>query len=268
MSASRVVLLTPGGVFTQRLRQALRQRGAAPVAWLVYPPERRAAGRGGALLGPLRALARRLRRRAEWAGGNGADTVAFTGPLNSPRMAEDLRRLRPEVLVLARCGLVGEALLSIPARGVVNVHPALLPWVRGNSPLAHSLLREVALGATAFRVDPGIDTGAVLARRLVPVAGGESAAELREGMMQLWVQMSAEVVVAAQAGTLAAGEAQTQRFPLCRTVTDPEQLAEVERRVAAGMPRALFERWSALCAGPELALPAGAQPEWMVPAQP
>jgi methionyl-tRNA formyltransferase len=172
-------------------------------------------------------------------------------------MADDLRGVAPDVLVLARCGLLDPHLLSIPREGVVNVHPGLLPWIRGNSPLANSLLRGVPLGSTAFRVDAGIDTGAVIERRLVPVTGTETVDELREGMFRLWVEMTADLVAAAAEGRIAPGTAQGGRFPICRTIPQPAGSA------AAATAKALFDRWSALCDPGALSLPPAADADFL-----
>jgi methionyl-tRNA formyltransferase len=251
----RVVVLSPGGAFTSALLALLAERGSAADALLLYDPG--AAG-GRRFLLPARWLSRRVRRRLAARPAGGAARVVFTGALNGARMTDDLRRLRPDVVVLAHSGLVKPPVLEIAGEGVVNVHPGLLPWIRGSSPLANSLLRRVPLGCTAFRVDAGIDTGPIVARRLVRVRGGETAAELRDALFGLWVEMTADLVGAARAGALPPGFAQAERFPLCRTLPPSERRTAVEEALRAGEPAALFERWRPLCHPSDLSLPAGA----------
>lgn len=246
----RVVLLSPGAAFTADVLAGLHQRGARVHAVVIYPPPRPRRP-----LALARWLAGRARLRASRRFRVATGRVVFTGELNGSRMARDLARLAPDVLVLTRCGLVRPDILAIPREATVNVHPGLLPWIRGNSPLAHSLLREVALGSTAFRVDAGIDTGAVLERRLLRVAGPESVADLRAALYRLWAEMTVDLAAAALAGPLPPGHWQTERFPLCRTVSDAD--AGVDDAVRRGVARALFDRWSALC-DPPLHLPADA----------
>ena len=259
-----VVVLSPGGTFASALLALLAQRGTVADTLLLYAPgvarEWRSAPPARRLLGlpllPLRWVSRRVRRRLARLP-EGAARVVFSGTLNGRRMARDLRRLRPDVVVLAHCGLVAPHLLAAAREGVVGVHPALLPWVRGNSPLASSLLRRVPLGCTAFRVDAGIDTGPILARRLVPVGGGETAAELRDALFRLWVEMTAGLVAAAAAGELGEGSAQGERFPLCPTLAGDEGRRVVEEALRRGEPKALFELWRPLCLPPDISLPAG-----------
>jgi len=173
-------------------------------------------------------------------------------------MASDLRRLEPDVVVLARCAVILEPhVLSIPREGVVNVHPGLLPWIRGNSPVTHSVLRGVPLGASAFRVDPGIDSGPVLERRLLPVRGDESVAQLWAALQRLWMEMTADLVRAALAGPLPPGTPQPRRFALCRTAA-PDERDAAEAAAARGEARALFERWLPLTHPADLSLPLDA----------
>jgi methionyl-tRNA formyltransferase len=169
-------------------------------------------------------------------------------------MLRDLRRLRPGVVVLANAGLVSAEVITVPAEGVVNVHPGLLPWVRGNSPIANGLLAGVPLGCTAFRVDSGIDTGPLLLRRLLPVSGGESLDQLREALRAQWVGMTADLVEQA-ARRLPAGSTQHGRYPLGPALP----LDAAEDAVRRGEAAALFTRWRAHC-DEALVLPADADP--------
>lgn len=263
----RVVLLTGGGRFVHELAALLAERGVRVDALVTYVPSLAAEWRGTMsaarrarwlALAPLRWASRRVKARARAPRADAFRRRVFTGAVNGRAMARDLRRLRPDVVVLARCAhILAPGLLEIPAEGVVNVHPGLLPWIRGNSPIAHSVHRQVPLGASAFRVDRGIDTGAVLERRLVPVHGTESVAGLWEAIHRVWVEMTADLVQAALEGPLPGGTPQPERFPLCRDATEAERRA-VRDAVRQGAARTLFERWRPLCHGDRLTLPPDA----------
>ena len=263
----RVVLLTPGGKLVEAVLAELARRGApAPPVLLYRKAADRDFRRARTAAGRARALARlpllwiRARSAERTHARALVETCALerTGTLAGARVERNLRRLAPDVVVLAHCDLVVPRLLAIAREAVVNVHPALLPWIRGNSPIGNSLLRGVPLGATAFRVDAGIDTGAILGRRLVPLRGGETLPQLRDALFQLWVEMTADVVEAARSGALPAGEAHAGRFPLCRSITSPTELAAVDAAVAEDRARALFDRWAPACEAPGFTLPSGA----------
>jgi uncharacterized membrane protein len=250
----RVVILSPGGAFTVNLLAGLAARGITADALLLYRPSlarewRTARARGWlpACTVPARWLARRIRDRAGGRYGGGAGAAVFTGALNGARMTRDLRRLRPDVVVLARCMLLAPHVLAVPREGTVNVHPGLLPWVRGNSPIGNSLLRGVPLGSTSFWVDAGTDTGRIIERRLVPVAGGEALPALRQALHRLWVEMTVDAVAAARAGTLPPGTAQAGRFPLCRELSAPGEVRAIEDAVRRDTARILLDAWRPRC---------------------
>lgn len=258
---NRVVVLSSGGEFTHRLLDTLDARGTSLHALVVYVPPVRAKTLRERLIAPSRRLRRALRLRVDRRLRR-APRVVFTGALNSAAMKDDLRRLAPDAVVLARCGLVDRELLAIPPHGVVNVHPGLLPWIRGNSPFGNALLRAVPLGGTAFRVDPGVDTGALLQRRLLAVRGGEGLAALRDALFALWVEMTADWIEAALAGPLPDGSPQVGRFPVCREIGDVARNAAVADAVATGTAKALFDRWAPLCDPADLSLPPDAEADF------
>lgn len=251
----RLVILSNGDPLLRDLLAALEAQGVRPSALVLYPAsplrEWRALPwprRIPALpLVPLRWLRRRLRLVPSRERRGRVERVVVTGPLNGRAMERDLRRLRPDVVCLAFGGILSPAILSIPAETTVNVHTGLLPWIRGSGAVANSILRAIPLGCTSFRLDPGIDTGPVLARRLVPVRGGETVEELKTAVRALWLEMTAGLVHDAMRGPLPAGTVQPARFPLCRAVRDPASHAAVDAAVRAGVPKAAFEAWRPFC---------------------
>jgi methionyl-tRNA formyltransferase len=249
----RVVFLSSGGTFPRDVLAALDRRGGRVDAHLVYSGVAGAPASGGTA---FRRAARALRDRLDSRLRTAARETVFTGPLNGPRMASDLARLRPSVVILGRCALIDPRILEIPAEATVNVHPGLLPWIRGNSPLGNSLLRWIPLGCTAFRVDAGIDTGKLLDRRLVPIVGGETIEEIRDSLYALWVQMTADLIPLVRDG-VPPGIDQPRRFPICHTLAGPAHPAVAEA-IANGRPLALLRRWAPLCDGLRLPLDAEA----------
>ncbi|MGH8969581.1 MAG: methionyl-tRNA formyltransferase [Actinomycetes bacterium] len=111
------------------------------------------AGRGRRLTGsPVAA-------RAEEAG------VELLKPerVGDPQFLDRLRGLAPDCApVVAYGALVPPGALEIPPYGWVNLHFSLLPAWRGAAPVQHALLHgDDVTGATAFRLEEGLDTGPV-----------------------------------------------------------------------------------------------------------
>jgi len=103
-----------------------------------------------------------------------------------PAFLAQLRELKPDVGVVVAYGhILKPALLALPPRGMVNVHPSLLPELRGPAPVEWAIVRGYEkTGVTIMQLDAGMDSGPVLHQlphHIDPEAtGGELAAHLAE----------------------------------------------------------------------------------------
>ena len=100
--------------------------------------------------------------------------------MRDPEVGERLRRLDPDLIVVVAYGqIIPRDVLSIPARGVVNVHASLLPLHRGASPVAHAILAgERETGVTIMKMDEQLDHGPLLAVQATPIGETEDAVAL------------------------------------------------------------------------------------------
>lgn len=80
---------------------------------------------------------------------------------------------------------------------VINLHISLLPWNRGKDPNLWSFLEDTPKGVSIHRIDPGIDTGPLLAQREVFLDDAEtlrtSYAKLSESIEGLFREVWPEV---------------------------------------------------------------------------
>jgi methionyl-tRNA formyltransferase len=61
----------------------------------------------------------------------------------------------------------------LPKFGCVNVHASLLPRWRGASPIYSAILAgDPKTGVTIMRMDEGVDTGAILSVKEIPIDQG------------------------------------------------------------------------------------------------
>ncbi len=75
--------------------------------------------------------------------------------------------------------IAGQAVLDAPGRGVLGIHPTLLPEGRGRAPIPWAILKGLEqTGVTLFKLDAGVDTGEILAQEVLPLAPQETAATL------------------------------------------------------------------------------------------
>lgn len=84
----------------------------------------------------------------------------------NPRFADEVAALSPDIIVVAAYGkFLPPDFLEIPLHGCLNVHPSLLPKYRGASPIQAALLAgEKSTGVTVILMDPGMDSGDIVAQ--------------------------------------------------------------------------------------------------------
>ena len=105
-----------------------------------------------------------------------------------------LRELRPDIGVVVAYGhILKPELLRLPPRGMVNVHPSLLPELRGAAPVEWAIIRgHETTGVTIIQLDAGMDSGPILHKiphRIEPdLTGGELSAHLAEVGAQALVE--------------------------------------------------------------------------------
>lgn len=137
--------------------------------------------------------------RAERAG---IPTFVKTVDTHDSRDAWDLALARavagfePDLVVLAGfMKLVSPEFLSRFEHRVVNTHPALSPAFPGTKGPADALDYGVKVtGCTLFVVDPGVDTGQIIAQRVVDVLDDDTPATLHERIKVAERDMLVDVV--------------------------------------------------------------------------
>jgi methionyl-tRNA formyltransferase len=222
------------GPFAVPILDALAADPRLDLVAVVTAPDR-PAGRGK-LLRPTPVA---LRAQATW--------VPLLKParLREPEAAGQLGALRPDLGVLADYGqIVPRAILDLPARGILNIHPSLLPRHRGATPIAATIAAgDDRAGVTIIRMDDGIDTGPIVARQSWPLEGVERAPELEARAARAGAELLSRTIESWLAGTAPeipqtpTGASVTRPFRRGDGRLDPDRPAvELERQVRALQP--------------------------------
>lgn len=70
------------------------------------------------------------------------------------------------LFVVASYGkIIPKEILNIPEHGTLNIHPSMLPRLRGPSPIQELILREETPGVTIIKLDEKVDHGPILAQK-------------------------------------------------------------------------------------------------------
>jgi methionyl-tRNA formyltransferase len=155
VSAWRVVIVTRVFPVAVGFDATLRELGHEPVALLTV---RDTSGRyGGFELGPM------LNELP-------AD-LSILMPATRSAIAPLLASVQPDLVVcMGFPWKVPPEALAVPPLGWLNSHPSLLPRHRGPVPIAWAIRGgDDEFGITFHRMEPELDTGAILAQRALPV---------------------------------------------------------------------------------------------------
>jgi len=94
---------------------------------------------------------------------------------NAPDFVAAVRSLAPDLLLSVQYDrILKPPLLAVPGRGAYNLHFGPLPRLRGCFPTKWAILGDEPAGVTLHAIDPGIDSGDVVAQVLVPLAADET----------------------------------------------------------------------------------------------
>lgn len=96
--------------------------------------------------------------------------------------------------------LVPDAVLAIPREGVLNLHPAFLPYNRGWHTPSWAILDESPIGATLHFMDAGLDTGDIVHQRRLEPDPGDTADTLYQRLKAMELQVFEEAWPSLAAG--------------------------------------------------------------------
>ncbi|MBQ6582913.1 MAG: methionyl-tRNA formyltransferase [Mogibacterium sp.] len=204
---------------------------------VVTQPDRRGS-RGRMEYSPVKQLAMK----------HGIDVLQPVSVRKEPECMDLLEDLAPDMIVAAAFGqILPQRVLDIPVYGCINVHGSLLPALRGAAPVQYAVLQGLPeTGITIMRMDRGMDTGDMIAKASVPVAGMR-AGELMDQLAQIGADLLVRTIPSIVNGTAVyekQDDALADYAPMIRKtdgLTDFNEPAEVlVRKIAA------FDPWPGL----------------------
>jgi methionyl-tRNA formyltransferase len=116
--------------------------------------------------------------------------------LNDPTVLSALADAQPDVIAVVAFGqFLPRAVRDLPPLGCVNVHASMLPKYRGAAPINWALIAgEAETGVTIMRVEEGMDTGAILLQRAIPIAPEDDAGSLHDRLADLGASALADAL--------------------------------------------------------------------------
>jgi len=90
--------------------------------------------------------------------------------------------------------LFTKEIIKLPKIGVLNLHPAYLPFNRGWHTPSWAIYESTPFGATLHWVDEGIDSGDLALQKLIPVSWSDTAHTLYQKVLQCEIELLKEAI--------------------------------------------------------------------------
>ncbi len=226
MDRTRAIFFGSGAFAVPVLEALASSLDVALVAVVSAPP--RPAGRTGVPAAtPVSRAAGRLGTR-----------LLTPDHLRDPEAVAEIAALSPGLGVLSDYGqIVPAALLELPAHGILNLHPSLLPRHRGATPIPAAILAgDAETGVTMFRMDAGLDTGPIVAAERVRLTGAEDAPGLEALLAEVAAGLVRRTLRSWLRGELVAVP------QLSNGITQTRPLRREDGRLDPHLPAAVLER--------------------------
>jgi len=86
--------------------------------------------------------------------------------------------------------IAGPGVIRAPRRGVLGIHPTLLPVGRGRASIPWAILKNLdKTGATLFKLDEGVDSGPIVAQKEIPLDDRTTATTLYQDVNRAHVEL-------------------------------------------------------------------------------
>ncbi len=128
----------------------------------------------------------------------------LAGELNLPiiqpeklrEATEQLKIWNPDVIVVAAFGqILKKEVLDLPKFGCINVHASLLPRWRGAAPINAAILAgDEETGVTIMKMDEGLDTGPMLAKKSIRLTPDDTAGSVFQTLSTLGAELLIETL--------------------------------------------------------------------------
>lgn len=113
----------------------------------------------------------------------------YAAPHNSPETIRILKDHRIELGLIAGARILKSDIIEACGKGIVNLHPGLIPEARGLDTLLWSIRNDIPLGVTAHLIDSRVDAGQLLLKRTIKIYRDDTLFDLAERLNETQIDM-------------------------------------------------------------------------------
>jgi len=160
---------------------------------------------------------------------------------NNAEFRARLEAIAPDAIVVVAYGrIIPPWMLSLPRLGCINLHASLLPKYRGAAPIQWAVaMGETVTGNTTMLLEEGLDTGPILLQQEIPIAPGQTAAELFDVLAKAGAPLVVKTLAGLDDRTITPRRQDDSGATLAPILTRDDGRMDFEKYTA----RELWNRW-------------------------
>lgn len=172
--------------------------------------------------------------------------------LKAPEVIAELKKRAPTVGVLVAYGkIVPKAVIDLFPKGILNVHPSLLPRWRGATPIQAAIRAgDEVTGVTVILIDEDVDHGPILGQRTVRIDASEDYRILHDRLAAEAAELLGEVLPQWLAGKISAKAQDPSKATFCQKLASDagridwsRPAVDIDRQVRALNPEPGTYTW-------------------------
>lgn len=99
------------------------------------------------------------------------------------------------LLIIGWSQIAGEKIIDSVKKGVLGIHPTLLPKGRGRAPIPWAIIKNLKYtGATLFKINKDIDNGDIVSQKKIKIQKNETATTLYNKIDNLQIQLVRKII--------------------------------------------------------------------------
>jgi len=122
------------------------------------------------------------------------DKIWLSNQLRDPDTLDAIRTVQPDLGISAFFGcILKPEMINVFPKGCINLHSAFLPYNGGWHTNVWPIIDGTPAGVTVHYIDPGVDTGDIIAQRRIPVEPTDTGGSLHEKITRDQVELFKEI---------------------------------------------------------------------------
>lgn len=157
--------------------------------------------------------------------------IYITDDINSEQCNSILNFLNPDLIVFEGSKIIRNTIFEIPKYGMLNVHLAILPYLRGCSCMEWSIIQDYPIGVTCHYLTKDVDSGEIINRFELNINTNDTYNILRTKLLYLAALSMGDAVEKILNGLTEGGAYKNNKGPWYGPLNDEEKIKYMKSKI-------------------------------------